>query len=146
MPNIYKVRDEDHEGNVTLYHSSADIVAFDSKNMPGMSAENTQEAIQALYQKAEGKASMQTLTTTISASAFSGTAIPYTQRIAVPEILESDNPDISVNYSRVPADALAQRDAFGSISRIDTENGVLAVYCYEDRPRTDIPINIRVFR
>lgn len=146
MPKIYKVRDEDHEGNVTLYHSSADIVGFDSSNTPGMTAESAQEAIEAIYQKAEGKVSVQTLTTIIRASAFTGKTTPYVQRIPVVGILETDNPDISINMSSVPADALAQRESFGSVSRINTENGAIVVYCYEDKPRVDIPINIRLFR
>lgn len=146
MPKIYKVRDEDHEGNVTLYHSSADIVGFDATNTLGMTAENAQQAIEALYQKAEDKASIRTLTTIIRASAFTGNTTPYVQRILVPEILETDNPDVSVNMSNVPADALAQRESFGSVSRINTENGAIVVYCYEDKPRVDVPIKIRVFR
>ena len=111
-----------------------------------MTAENAQQAIEALYQKAEDKASIRTLTTIIRASAFTGNTTPYVQRILVPEILETDNPDVSVNMSDVPADALAQRESFGSVSRINTENGAIVVYCYEDKPRVDVPIKIRVFR
>ncbi|MCM1225078.1 MAG: hypothetical protein NC548_62570 [Lachnospiraceae bacterium] len=146
MPNIYKVREEDSEGNVFLHHSSADVVAFDSSGVPGMTAENAQEAIMAVYNKAEEKAGMHTLTTTIIASAFLGKTAPYTQKIRVPGILETDNPDVSINMSRVPADALAQRDAFGSVSLIETEDEYITVHCFEDKPQTDIPINIRVFR
>lgn len=146
MPNIYKVRPEDSEGNVLLYHSAADVVSFDAGNIPGIVAGNVQDAIAAVNQKAEGKASVTTLTTIIEASAFIERYAPFTQVISVPGVLESDEPDIGILMSNVPADALAQRDAFGSVSAIRTGNGTITVYCYEDKPAVDTPIFIRIFR
>jgi type I restriction-modification system DNA methylase subunit len=146
MPNVYKVQDEDSDGNVYLYASDAKIVAFDSKNATNLTAGNAQDAIEAVNNKAEGKADMHTLSTTIYASAFDGATAPYKQTIKVSGILATDTPDIGVVLDDVVATALKQKDSFGSISRITTGNGSITVWCYEDKPSVDLPIQIRIIR
>ena len=146
MPNIYKVQDEDSAGNIILFASSADITAFDSTRCTNLDAANLQEAVVAVNQKAEGKAKMLTFNTIIRASAFEGETAPYTQTIEVVGILGTDTPDVGVRLSTIVGAALAQQEAFGSITKIETGNGVITVYCYEDKPSVDIPIQMRVFR
>lgn len=147
MPNIYKVQHETSTGDVILYATAADIVAFDSSNTTGLAADNVQSAICAVNEKAEGKANMLTLTTTIIASAFEGMTAPYTQRIELADIKETDAPDIGVLMSGEDVTlALNQKEAFGSISMVQTGDGFIVVSCFEDKPRVDVPIQIRILR
>jgi hypothetical protein len=146
MPNVYKVLHEDSSGNVILYASDASIVNFDPTKTRNMSAMNVQNAIVAVNEKAEGKAEMLSFTTVIRASAFEGATAPYTQTIEVLGLRGTDVPDIGVRLSDVVGDALAQRESFGCITKIETGNGYIVVKCFEDKPSVDIPIFIRVVR
>jgi hypothetical protein len=146
MPKIYKVIDEDAEGNVFLWGSDASVVSFDPTNTKDLEATNAQAAIEAVNEKAEGKANVHTLTATILASAFEGSSAPYTQTVSVPGMNETDMPDIAAVLDDDLDTAINQRDAFGSISKITTGNDEIVVYCYEDKPLVDIPIQIRIIR
>lgn len=145
MPNIYKVREHTPDGNVVLYHSSADVVMFDESKAPGL-GNSAEDAIVALNKKAEGKANTSTLETTIVASAFTGVNAPYKQTIKVEGILETDNPIAGVVFDDDMNIALQQRDAWGSVHRIACGNGEITVYCYEDKPIIDIPIQLKIVR
>lgn len=147
MPMIYKTRFEDNEGNIHLFHSSADVVAFDSTDVKNLNQSNVQDAIVQLNEKAEGKVSKIALNAVVKASDFTGDRAPYTQMIHVEGILETDNPDITAELDDNDVNlALAQRDAFGSITRILTADNTIVVQCYEDKPKVDIPLIIRVLR
>lgn len=146
MPNLYKVVHEDSAGNTILYASSADITAFDATRCTNLDAGNTQDAIVAINQKAESKAKMLTFNTIIRSSAFDGVTAPYIQAIDVTGILATDSPDVGVRLSSDITEALAQQESFGSVTKIETGNGIITVYCYEDKPTVDIPIQMRVFR
>lgn len=145
MPNVYKVREHTPDGNILLYHSSADVVIFDESKAPGL-GDNAEDAIIALNEKAEGKADTSTLETKIIASAFTGATAPYKQTIKVDGILETDNPIAGVIFDEDMKVALQQRDAWGSVHRIACGNGEIVVYCYEDKPVIDIPIQLKVVR
>lgn len=146
MPKVFDVRHEDHLGNVFLYHSRGKICAFDPTNERGMTADNLQDAVHELNEKAEGKAMTDTLETIIVASAFTGKATPYVQTINLEGILETDNPYIGAVYDTRPDLALRQREAFGCITKIETRNNQLIVYCFEDKPTVDIPIQVKIVR
>ena len=146
MPKVFKVRDEDSSGNVFLWASDASIVNFDSTDVENLEATNVRDAIKSLNTKAEGRAQTQTFTATINASAFEGDTAPYTQTISVPGIRGTDTPDIGVALSSDIKVGLAQREAFGCITVIQTDRDSIVVKCYEDLPTVDIPIQIRVVR
>lgn len=143
MPNVYKVREHLPSGDILLYHSSADIVALDEDKGLG---DNLESAITLLNEKAEGKANTTTFKATILASAFEGTTSPYTQKITVEGILETDNPVVGVVFDDNTSLALKQRDAWGSVHRITCMDDEITVYCFEDKPLIDIPIQLKVIR
>ena len=145
MPKIYKVREQSSTGDVFLYHSSADIVALDESKVEGL-GDNLESAVIALNNKAEGKANTTTLNVLITASAFEGGTSPFIQTIEVEGILETDNPVAGVTYSDDTELALKQREAWGSVSRIKCNNNSITVYCYEDKPTIDIPIQLKIVR
>lgn len=146
MPKVYNVRHEDHLGNVYLYHSQAKICAFDPTNEKGMTANNLQDAVHELNEKAEGKAMTSTLETIISASAFTGKTAPYIQTINLEGILETDNPYIGAMYDANIEIALRQQEAFSCIAKIETRDNQLVVYCFDNKPMVDIPIQVKIVR
>lgn len=146
MPSVFKVIHEDEEENIYLYGSSAEIVGFDSTQTRNLDASNVQEAIKLVNDKTEEKAKLLSFDTIIVARDFVGTTAPYTERIEVAGILGTDRPDVGVRLSSEVALALEQREAFGCITQIETGSGFIVVKCYEDKPRVDIPIQIRVLR
>lgn len=146
MPKVFDVRHEDHLGNVYLYHSRAKICAFDPTNETGMTADNMQDAVHELNEKAEGKAMTSTLETIIKASAFTGKTAPYIQTINLDGILETDNPYIGAVYDAKAELALRQQEAFSCIAKVETRDNQLIVYCFEDKPTVDIPIQVKIVR
>lgn len=145
MPNVYKVREHLPSGDILLYHSSADVVALDETKVTGL-GDNLETAVSILNDKAEGKADTTTLKATILASAFEETTAPYTQKIKVEGILETDNPVVGVVFDDSTSLALKQRDAWGSVHRITCTDDEITVYCFEDKPLVDIPIQLKIIR
>lgn len=79
-----------------------------------------------------------TITTT-----WAGSVAPYTQTITIAGVLASEEPVISPVYSTTLATALLQKEAWNQIGKINTGAGVITVTCFEDKPVTAIPIQIK---
>lgn len=71
---------------------------------------------------------------------------PYTQMVAVAGILATDMPHITPVYDADSEKAMAQRDAWGCISRAEAAAGGIGFACFEDKPESAIPIQIEVMR
>ena len=84
-------------------------------------------------------------TATLSSSDWSSSA-PYTLTLNVSGILESDYPHISPVYSDTLDTAKTQKEAWEKVSRAKTAADSIIFYCYEEKPTTDIPIQIEVNR
>lgn len=82
---------------------------------------------------------------TIPASGWTDTA-PYTVTILVEGILNTDTPVPGVMYADDIETAKAQRDAWGKVDRIQTQDGSIKVYCFDDIPSADIPVQLKVVR
>lgn len=85
-------------------------------------------------------------TVSLPAAGWAGDAAPYTQTVAVPGILETDTPHVAPVYSSTLDTALAEKDAWSMVCDADAATGVLTFICFEDKPSTDIPIQIEVMR
>ncbi|WP_195199350.1 hypothetical protein [Faecalispora jeddahensis] len=92
-----------------------------------------------------GKATTTTYTTTLSTT-WTGTAAPYTQTVTVTGILATDNPVISPVLSSTLATAIAQLEAWGYVGRITTAANSITAYCYDTKPTTAIPFQLKVVR
>ena len=77
---------------------------------------------------------------------WSGSSAPYTQSISVTGILSTDAPHITPVYSSTLETALMEKDAWAMISKAETSNGTVTFTCFEDKPATEIPIQIEVMR
>lgn len=86
-----------------------------------------------------------TKTATITTT-WSGSAAPYTQAVTVSGILASDLPHITPVYSTTNATAIAQKEAWACVSKAVTAADKLTFTCFEDKPATEIPIQIEVIR
>lgn len=82
------------------------------------------------------------LTTTITTT-WTGSTAPYTQILAVSGVTANDKPAISPVYSTTLATALLQKEAWNQIGKIDTGAGSMTITCFEDKPVTAIPIQIK---
>lgn len=86
-----------------------------------------------------------TATATLPASGWSS-AVPYVQTIPVAGVLETDIPHISPVYSDTLTTAIAQKEAWGAVSIAVAAAGAITFYCFEEKPTTDIPIQLEVNR
>jgi hypothetical protein len=82
-----------------------------------------------------------TLTTT-----WEGTSAPYTQDITVVGITSSDTPIISPVYSTDNATAILEKEAWNMIGKAITGTDTITFTCFEEKPVTAIPIQIKVVR
>lgn len=81
-------------------------------------------------------------TTTLTTAGWS-TSVPYTQTVTVTGITANRLPDkIIPQYSATTATAILQKEAFSMISYYDTGAGTITFTCLEDKPVTDIPLQI----
>lgn len=79
-----------------------------------------------------------TITTT-----WTGSSAPYTQVIAVTDVTANDNPVISPVFSTTLATAILQKEAWNMVGKIVTGAGNINVTCFEEKPTTAIPIQIK---
>lgn len=86
-----------------------------------------------------------TATATLTASGWSSAA-PYDQTITVAELLATDTPHVSPVYSDTTETAIAQQEAWAVVSKAVAEDGSITFTCFEDKPTTDIPIQLEVNR
>lgn len=95
-----------------------------------------------------GKASTAGYTAILPAAGWSSGNVPYGQEVAVPGILETDNPFVDVDMSGAYTgnQGTALTEAWSFVGRVTAKAGSIAAYCYEEKPTVDIPLVIRVVR
>ena len=80
------------------------------------------------------------------AAAWEGVSAPYTQTVAVDDILTTDTPHYSVVYSVEQEARLAQKEAFSFVDDLETTNGLVTFTCFEEKPIIDLTIQMEVNR
>ena len=85
-----------------------------------------------------------TTVVTLPAAGWSAAA-PYTQRVAVPGILATDNPELHPYTPKdLAAEELKLRQKFtGMITDGDTEDGYATFYCGVKKPTVDFPVLLK---
>lgn len=91
-----------------------------------------------------GAASTASYRCTFPVSGWSDSA-PYTQTVAAPGILATDNPFVDVYLAGIE-DGTAIIEAWIVVGRVETSNDSVTAYCYEEKPEVDIPIILKVVR
>lgn len=91
-----------------------------------------------------GGGGSETLTATLTAAGWTGSAAPYIQTVSVDGILATDNPIIDCNQPETGSmDILVN---WGFVHHITTADGSITAYCFMEKPTEDIPIQIKVVR
>lgn len=90
------------------------------------------------------KAGVADYTATIG-TAWSGSAAPYAQEVAVAGITSTDEPLVDIAQTGTEATDSAIREAWGRITRITTADGKIIVYA-EEKTTVSIPIRMRVVK
>ena len=92
-----------------------------------------------------GKATATTYTATLTTAGWSASA-PYTQTVTANGLLATDNPIAGVVLSSTAATAQAQLAAWGCVGRMVAAANSITAYCYDTKPTTAIPIQVKVVR
>lgn len=71
---------------------------------------------------------------------------PYSKGFQAVGLVGTDMPHITPVYSDDNATAIAQKEAWGCVSKAVAVNGWINFYCFEDKPETAIPIQVEVIR
>lgn len=71
---------------------------------------------------------------------------PYTQDVEVAGILATDMPHVGPVYDENAETAAAQKEAWGYVDMGIAYNGKITFTCMEEKPETEIPIQIEVMR
>lgn len=143
----------DDSGNINLY--AANIPVNGEENAPSVAQKlqsladgldtkiSEQEAMQAISRKA----STATYTAVFPSSGWSEAA-PYSQTVSVTGILATDDPlaDVSLSGASTAQAGKALTDAWTFVSRVDTADGTVTAYCYEEKPEVDVPVILKVVR
>jgi hypothetical protein len=85
-------------------------------------------------------------TTTLTANNWTGNTAPYTQRIGIEGILSTDRPHVCLIPSDDSEVAVAQEEHWGLVNRGVAYDSYIVFTCYEDRPETNLTLQIEVNR
>lgn len=91
------------------------------------------------------KATTALYTATLYSIGWSNTA-PYTQTASVSGLLSTDTPIVDVVLSSTTSTAMSQLAAWLCVSKIVTYDSHITATCFEDKPTTDITIQLKVVR
>lgn len=157
-------------------HTSADVVYFNKRLAPGIDHFNVEQALVQLNQRVNDmiilnedmqgriddmwdevehvgdvlgeRITMFSLTSYIAKDKFESTngKFPYTQKIVLTGVQETDEVIIGPVQSADYTVAQRQIEAYNCISRIIVNNGSVSMLCYQDVPSINIPIKVVVLR
>ena len=85
-------------------------------------------------------------TCTLTVAGWTGADVPYTQTVNVTGILATDVAICDVSVSSTVATGVDEMDDWELISKIESGAGTLTFSCYEDKPITELNVNVKVVR
>lgn len=157
-------------------HTSADVVYFNKRLAPGIDSINMEQAMVQLNQRVNDmiivnedmakefaslreqvikvggvlgeRITMFALTSYIAKDKFEPTnkGFPYTQKIVLTGVRETDEVLIGPVQSADYTVAQKQIEAYNCVSRIIVNNGSVSLLCYQDIPTINIPIKVLILR
>ncbi len=77
---------------------------------------------------------------------WEGDKAPYKQTIGVEGILGTDRPHYGPVYSEDTTTMLAEKEAFSFVDDLDTADGSVTFTCFEDKPETNVTVQMEVRR
>ena len=82
-------------------------------------------------------------TGTLLSTGWTGSG-PYTQTVSVSGVTAADKPIIDVVLSSGTETAIAELEAWGMVSKIETGAGSITATCLEEQPEVDLNLQIKV--
>lgn len=162
--------------NIIYFHTSSDIVYFNSRLASGISSFNVQDAMLELNNRVnemiilnedmqkqvyemrdkvvsvvnsmDEKVTMFSLTSYLARDGWKDTngKVPYTQKVITTGVKDTDEVLVGPVQSAEYNVAQTQVEAYNCISRTIVNNGSISFICYQDVPRINIPVKILVLR
>ena len=82
---------------------------------------------------------------TLTAAGWTGTAVPYTQTIAIAEVTAEDVPVIGILIAEgtTAANVKLQNKAWACVDRAVTGAGTITFYCYNKKPAADFKVSVK---
>lgn len=145
----YKLLPEMPNKVLLSYYSDADISVYDNSNSYYLSADTVREALDELSNRSK------IIKVTVNPASFTHDSSDqdfgpyYFAYVDVPGILATDYPIVTLGISDDTSSNVAAQQiaAAGHISRIQTLNGQIVVYCYDDyKPECQLPLVLRILR
>ena len=129
------------DGSVAM---TADFNMGDNKVINVADPENDTDAVNKKY--ADSKRLILNVNLDSDSWATTTGEAPYTQRVAVAEILATDKPHYGIVYSSDVETAKAEKDSFALVDDLDTEDGAIIFTAFEERPEVDLTLQLEVNR
>ena len=85
-------------------------------------------------------------TCTLTVAGWTGASAPYTQTVNVANILSTDKAWCDLSVSSTVATGLDEIDDWALVSKIESGAGTLTFKCYEEKPTTELNVNVKVVR
>ena len=144
----YKIQSETHTGTIISYFSDADITYYDNSDSYYLTSDNVKEAIDELSHRSIIKKVIVPASAfvMVTEDQFIKETYSYAE-VAVSGILATDYPVVTLDPSTSLADAAIQIAQAGHISRIQTFNDKIKLFCYDGfKPTIDLPLVLRILR
>lgn len=87
-----------------------------------------------------------TFTATLASGSWSGASAPFTQAVSITDLLATDTPHVTVDYSATLATALLEKEAWALVSYAESSAGTITFTCLEEKPTVALNIVIEVTR
>lgn len=132
----------------SLSQFTNDLDLISSSDLEQSTGQSTSSAMsqKAITDELESKASTQTFNSSLIATDWVGASAPYTQTINIDGILSTDNPIVDVVLDNSTSTAIDQLDSWSCVSDISTAQGSITATCFESKPTTTIPIQLKIVR
>ena len=144
----YKIQSETHTGTIISYFSDADITYYDNSDSYYLTSDNVKEAIDELSHRSIIKKVIVPASSfvMVTEDQFIKETYSYAE-VAVSGILATDYPVVTLDPATSLADAAIQIAQAGHISRIQTFNDKIKLFCYDGfKPTIDLPLVFRILR
>ena len=145
----YNLQPELHTGTVMSFFSDAEISVYDNNDSYYMTSVTVKDAIDELSRRSiiiMATVQPASFETVDGGLAFGNESYTCAE-VPVPGILSTDYPMVTLKPSEVATTAAIQMADAGHISRIETLNGSIKVYCYDGhKPTRELPLVFRILR
>ncbi len=109
-------------------------------------AEEAKTAAEEAKSASGSKAVKNSFTVRLYASDWTGDSAPYTQEVSVEGITANDCPHYGVVYSEDFDTKVSEKESFAKVDDLETADGKVTFYCFEDKPDVSLNIQMEVLR